>query len=159
MQLFANGGMPPLAVEEVEWKKNSGTKVQNHRTSVVKFGRDLWLSSAPISPLKQGHLHLLPRTMSEGFLNISKNGDSTISLGKLCQCCVTLTVEKSSLIFRGSLLSFSFCSLSLVPFTTIIPAFFLHLSHLSWRYELAYLVWWPIPRHLNVIHYEIMFQH
>lgn len=82
------------------------------------------MSSAPTSPLKQGHLHWPgsspkehPNHVQMMFLSISKNGDSTISLA--CQCWVTLTVEKCFLIFRGNLLSFSFCSLSPVPFTTL----------------------------------------
>ena len=36
----------------------------------------------------------LPRTMAKQLLNISKNGESTTSLGNLCQCLVTLTLKK-----------------------------------------------------------------
>jgi len=36
----------------------------------------------------------LSMTMSRLFLNISKEGDSTTSLGNLCQCSITLTVKK-----------------------------------------------------------------
>ena len=35
---------------------------------------------------------------------MSKDGDSTTSLGKLCQCLVTLTVKKCFLMFIWHLL-------------------------------------------------------
>ena len=38
----------------------------------------------------------LPRTISRQLLNISMNGDSTTSLGNLCQCSVALTVKSVS---------------------------------------------------------------
>ena len=36
----------------------------------------------------------LPRTVSRWLLNMSKDGDSTVSLGNLCQYSVPLTVKK-----------------------------------------------------------------
>ena len=39
------------------------------------------------------------RTMSRRLLNISKDGDSTTSLGNLCQCSAPHTVKKCSLMF------------------------------------------------------------
>ena len=51
---------------------------------------------------------------SRWVLNISKEGDSTTSLGNLCQCSVTFTVKKHFLMFRGNLLGFSLCPLPLV---------------------------------------------
>jgi len=54
----------------------------------------------------------LPRTVSRWLLNISKEGDSTASLGNLCQCSVT--AKKCFLMFRGNLLCLSLCPLPLV---------------------------------------------
>lgn len=51
---------------------------------------------------------------SQMALSISKDGDPTISLGRLCQSSVALTVKKSFPMFRGSLLCFSLCPLPLV---------------------------------------------
>ena len=56
----------------------------------------------------------LPRIVPRQLLEISKDGDSTASLGKLCQCLVTLTLKKCFLMFRGNLLCFSLCPLPLV---------------------------------------------
>lgn len=44
--------------------------------------------------LKQGHPELVSRTMSGWFLNISKDGDCTASLGRLLQHLTTLTIKK-----------------------------------------------------------------
>ena len=41
----------------------------------------------------------LQRTLSRWVLNISREGDSTTSLGSLCQCSVTLRVKKFFLMF------------------------------------------------------------
>lgn len=48
----------------------------------------------------------LPRTMSR-YLNMCKEGNSTIYPSNLCQCLVTLTVEKGFLMFRRGLPCFS----------------------------------------------------
>ena len=56
----------------------------------------------------------LPRTMSRRLLSTSKDGDSTTSLGSLCQCSATLTVTECFLMFRGNLLCVSLCPLPLV---------------------------------------------
>jgi len=53
----------------------------------------------------------LHRTLSRQGLNISREGDSTASLGSLCQCSITLRAKKFFLMFRWS---FSLCPLSLV---------------------------------------------
>jgi len=60
----------------------------------------------------------LPGTMSRWLLSISKVGDSTTSLGNLCQCSVTFTVKKHFLTFRGNLLCFSLSPSPLVLGTT-----------------------------------------
>ena len=41
-----------------------------------------------------------PGPCLRGFLNVSKDGDSTASLGNLCQCLVTLAVKKHFLMLR-----------------------------------------------------------
>jgi len=65
------------------------------------------------------------------LLIISKDGDTTISLGNLCRCSVTLTVKMSFLMFRCDLLCFSLCPVSPVQSqgTTeeSLAPFFLHL--------------------------------
>ena len=48
-----------------------------------------------------------PRTVPKWLLNISKDGDSTASLGSLCQCLVPPTVRKCFLMFRENLPCFS----------------------------------------------------
>jgi len=40
-----------------------------------------------------------PGPCPDGFLNVSKDGESTTSLGKLCQCLVTLTMKKHFVMF------------------------------------------------------------
>lgn len=68
-------------------------------------------------------------------MNISKNGDFTTSLGNLCKCLINLTVKKYFLVFRGNLLHFSFCSLSLVlSMATTVKSPDLYSLHLSFRY-------------------------
>jgi len=54
--------------------------------------------------------------LSRQLLSISKDGDTTTSLGNLHQCLVTLTIKKYFLVFRGKLLCFSMFLLSLVLF-------------------------------------------
>jgi len=56
----------------------------------------------------------LHRTLSRQVLNISREGDSTTSVGSLCQCSVTLRVKKLFLMFRRNFLCFSLCPLPLV---------------------------------------------
>jgi len=56
----------------------------------------------------------LHRTTFRRLLNISREGDSTTSLGSLCQCSVTLRGKKFFLMFRWNFLCFSLCPLPLV---------------------------------------------
>ena len=56
----------------------------------------------------------LHRTLSRQGLNISREGDSTTSLGNLLQYSVTLRVKKFFLMFRRNFLSLSLCPLPLV---------------------------------------------
>ena len=51
----------------------------------------------------------LPGMVARPFLNRSREGDSTTSLGKLCQWSDTLTVKTWFLTYRGNVLCFSAC--------------------------------------------------
>jgi len=78
-------------------------------------GRDLCGSSSPTPLLKQGHLDpRLHRTLSRWVLNISREGDSTSSLGSLGQGSVTLRGKKFFFMFSWNFLCFSLCPLPLV---------------------------------------------
>lgn len=90
------------------FKRSMITESQN------EVGRYLLRSSSSDLLLKQGHLELFPRTMSRQFLSVPQDGDSTASLGTLCQCSGILTVKICLLIFRGNLLCFSVCPLTLI---------------------------------------------
>ena len=83
---------------------------QNHW--ILGVERDLWRSQFPL--LKQVPWNKLPRKVSRRVLNISMEGDTTISLDCLFQCSVTLTVKEIFLMFRWKLLSSSLCTVSLV---------------------------------------------
>jgi len=52
--------------------------------------------------------------MSRWLLKITKDGDSTTSLGNWCQCLVPLTVKRCFLMFRENFLCFSLCPFPLV---------------------------------------------
>jgi len=80
---------------------------------MLGVGRDLCGSSSPTHLPKQSHL-LLHRTFSRWVLNISREGDSTTSLGSLFQCSVTLRGKKLFLVFRWNFLCLSLCPLPLV---------------------------------------------
>jgi len=56
----------------------------------------------------------LHRTASRWVLNISREGDSTTSLGSLFQCSITLRGKKFFLMFRRNCLRLSWCPLPLV---------------------------------------------
>jgi len=63
------------------------------------------------SSITQSRLH---RTLSRQGLNISREGDSTASLGSLFQGSVTLRGKKFFLMFRRNFPRFSLCPLPLV---------------------------------------------
>ena len=86
---------------------STNSKSQNHRT--VGVGRDLCGSPSPTpcwSRVTQSRLH---RTLFRRGLNISREGDSTTSLGCLGQGSVTLIVKKFFLLFSWNFLCFSLC--------------------------------------------------
>lgn len=60
----------------------------NHRMG--EAGRDL-RSSGPRPLLKQDHVEQAVHDHIQMLQNISKDGDSTASMGNLCQCLVTFT--------------------------------------------------------------------
>ena len=76
------------------------------------LGRDLWRPSRS-SPLQVPY-SMLHRKMSRWVLSISREGDSTASLGSLFQCFVTLTVKKFFLMFVWNFPCSSLCPLPLV---------------------------------------------
>ena len=106
----------------------------NHR--MVGVGRDLCGSSSPTPLLKQGHPERLHRTASRQVLNISREGDSTTSLGSLFQGSVTLRRKKFFLMFRRNFLCFSLCPLPLV--------LSLNMVHMDWA---GVQCSWPLCSH------------
>jgi len=102
------------AVRETE-DDSAGVQVNELHVNHKMFGvgRDLWGSSSPTPLPKHGHLQQAVRTVSRWVLNISREGDSTIPLGSLFQCSVTLRVKKFC-IFSWNFLCFSLCRLPLV---------------------------------------------
>ena len=88
------------------------TESQNHR--MVGVGRDLCMSSSPTPLPSRDSYSRLHRTLSRWVLNISREGDSTTSLGSLFQCSVTLRGKNFFLMFRRNFLCLSLCPLPLV---------------------------------------------
>jgi len=81
---------------------------------MVGVGRDLCGSPSPTpcpSRVTQSRLH---STTARWVWNISREGDSTASLGSLGQGSVTLRGKKFYLIFSWNFLGFSLCPLPLV---------------------------------------------
>ena len=77
--LLAGGSMVPSLPE-------ANIESQNHR--IVGVGRDLCGSSSPTPCPSRVTYSRLHRTGSRRGLNISREGDSTTSLGSLGQCSV-----------------------------------------------------------------------
>lgn len=57
---------------------------------MVEVGRSLWRSSSPFHLLKKDHIK---QFVQHHVQIISKEGDSTTSLGNLCLCFITHTVK------------------------------------------------------------------
>jgi len=96
-----------------EWGHRAGESF--HRR--VRVGRDLCGSSGPTPCRSRGTYSRLHGTVSRWVLNISREGDSTTSLGNLFQGFACLRVKKFFLMFSWNFLCFSLCPLSLpLPF-------------------------------------------
>lgn len=65
-----------------------------------EVGGHLWRSSSPVFCSGHGQLETLLRAVIGESLSISKDGDSTGSLGNLSQCLITLMVKGFFLIFQ-----------------------------------------------------------
>ena len=81
---------------------------------MVGVGRALCGSPSPTPCPSRVTYSRLQRTLSRRGLNVSREGDSTASLGSLGQGSVTLRGKKFFLIFSWSFLCFSLCQLPLV---------------------------------------------
>lgn len=79
---------------------------------MLKTGKDLRRSSP--SCTNGNTQSRLPRTTFRQLLKMSKEGDCTMYLGKLCQCSITCMAQKCFLVFRWNLLYSTLCPLSLV---------------------------------------------
>lgn len=72
---------------------------------VGKVGRQLWRLSGLVPSSRRVICSRLIRAMFSQNFNLSKGGDSTISLGSLFHCSTTHTVRKHGLVFRLNFLS------------------------------------------------------
>jgi len=81
---------------------------------MVGDGRELCGLSGPNPLVKQSHLQQAALDLVQVSLNISREGESTSSLGSLFQCSVTLRVKQFFLVFRWNFLCFRLCPLPLV---------------------------------------------
>jgi len=74
-------------------------------------GKNLWRSLSLIKQVPYSRLH---RKTSRWVLNISREGDSSTSLGSLFQGSVTFTVKKFFLMLKWNFIYSSLCPLRLV---------------------------------------------
>jgi len=93
-----------IALEGRQAQK-SWSVFKDHR--MVGVGRDLCGSSSPPPRRSRVTYSRLHRTTYRRVLNMSRGGDSKISLGNLFQCSVTLRVKKFFLMFRRNFLCFN----------------------------------------------------
>lgn len=98
---------------------------------MVDIGRDHWESSGPTQP-----------TTARCLLNILKEGDSTTTLGNLCQCSITFNIKMCYLVFRQNWL----CSNDPLPFVVALGTteMSLSLSSLHFLYTDNILVMSPL---------------
>lgn len=80
---------------------------------MVEIGKDLCRLSALIHLLQQGHQSCFPGPHPVGFEDLQW-GDSSTSLGSLCQLSVIHTAQRCFLILRRNVLFSRLCHLSLV---------------------------------------------
>lgn len=86
------------------WLKLFCWKAHNHRN--IQIGRHHWRTSGPANLVNQGQLEQVAKDRIQMALRLSKDGDSTASLGCLCQCLVTCTIKKCFLMFRPPVFQF-----------------------------------------------------
>lgn len=83
--------------------------------SVLRASWSGWGGKGPLEILlqplsKQAKYSRVLRAMLSQHLSISKNTDSTTSLGSLCQCLIPFTVNYIFLMFKWIFLYFKLCS-------------------------------------------------
>lgn len=86
------------------------TQLESQNSWGWKVLKEIFLSSFPA----QSSFNSLFRAMSGWVLNISKDGESTVSQADFLQCLTTLAVK--CFFFLRNALCFSFCSVPLWPF-------------------------------------------
>jgi len=96
---------------------------------IIGTGRNFWESPNPTLLLKQVHCSRLYRKASSWVLNISREDDSSTSLGSLFQFSVTRTVKEFSCMFLWNFLCCSFCPLPLFCLCTPLKRAYLHPLH------------------------------
>jgi len=94
---------------------NSHTESQNHR--IVGVGRDLCGSSSP-TPLTYSRLH---RILSRWVLNISREGDSTTSLGSHAGFCPHFNFMGLDTLIKSLKKGFSLLLGEVLPFSEYHP--------------------------------------
>ncbi|NXJ79299.1 HTR5A protein, partial [Trogon melanurus] len=114
------------ALFDVPWPRSKIGGDQVIWLGVERTSRDHPVQPPCQSRITQSRSH---RNASRWVLKVSREGDSTIPLGNLCQCSATLTVKKFFLMLRWNFLHsnlnplflymnfFNFCKINLLCFT------------------------------------------
>jgi len=94
----------------LQCQENSNTVLSKPHDGMI-WDLEIPQSNPPLEQVPYSRLH---RKASSWVLNISREGDSTSSLGSLFQCSVTLKVKKFFLLLRWNSLYSHLCPLPLV---------------------------------------------